>query len=125
MASVRKLLDTPSYIVPQSGLETAILVSETERALNCIVIEIGMEQNGNSDSAYEQVVIAQSVWATVWTIGVLGFDFRRGLGIFLLTTVSRTALGPTQPPIQWIPGFLYLGVKRPELEADHSSPSSA
>jgi hypothetical protein len=60
-----------------------------------------------------------------WTIGVLGFDFRRGLGIFLFTTVSRTALGPTQPPMQWVPGALSLGVKRPEREADHSPPSSA
>jgi hypothetical protein len=34
------------------------------------------------------------------TIGVLGFDSRQGLGIFLFTTASRTALGPTQPPIQ-------------------------
>jgi hypothetical protein len=31
-------------------------------------------------------------------IGVLGFDSRRGLGIFLFTTASRTALGPNQPP---------------------------
>jgi hypothetical protein len=31
------------------------------------------------------------------------------LGIFLFTTVSRTALGPTQPPIQWIPRALSLG----------------
>jgi hypothetical protein len=46
-------------------------------------------------------VIAQSVQrrATDWTIGVLGFDFRRGLGNFLFTTASRTALEPTQPPI--------------------------
>jgi hypothetical protein len=45
-------------------------------------------------------VRAQSVqrWATGWTIGVLWFDSRRGLGIFLFTTASRTALGPTQPP---------------------------
>jgi len=41
------------------------------------------------------------------TIGVLGFDFWRGLGIFLFTTVSRTSLGPTQPPIQWVPGVLF------------------
>jgi hypothetical protein len=28
--------------------------------------------------------------------------FPAGLGIFSFTTASRTALGPTQPPIQWI-----------------------
>jgi hypothetical protein len=60
-----------------------------------------------------------------WTIGVLGFDSRRRLGIFLFTTASRTALGPTQPPIQLVPGALSLGVKRPGREADHSPPSSA
>jgi hypothetical protein len=31
----------------------------------------------------------------------------------------------TQPPIQWVPGTLSLGVKRPGREADHSPPSSA
>jgi hypothetical protein len=72
-------------------------------------------------------MIAQSVqrWVTAWKIGVLGFDSRRGMGIFLFTTVSKTALGPTQPPIQWVPAVLSLGVKRPGREADHSPPSSA
>jgi len=28
-------------------------------------------------------------------------------------------------PIQWVPGALSLGVKRPDREADHLSPSSA
>jgi hypothetical protein len=37
----------------------------------------------------------------------------------------RTALGPTQPHIQWVPGALSLGVKRPWREADHSPPPSA
>jgi hypothetical protein len=57
--------------------------------------------------------------------GVLGFDSRRGLGIFLFTTVSRTALVPTQPPIQWVPVALSLGVKRPGRADDNSPPSSA
>jgi hypothetical protein len=39
--------------------------------------------------------------------------------------VTRTALGPTKPPIQWITGSFSLGVKRPGREADHSPPSSA
>jgi hypothetical protein len=57
--------------------------------------------------------------------GVLWFGFRRGLGIFLFTTASRTTLGPTQPPIQWVPGALSLKVKRPGREANHLPPSSA
>jgi hypothetical protein len=47
------------------------------------------------------------------------------VGIFFLTTASRTVLGPTQPPLQWVLGALTLGVKRPGREADHSPPSSA
>jgi hypothetical protein len=58
-------------------------------------------------------------------MGVLGFDSRCGLGILLFTTVSRTALGLTQPPMKWVPGALSMGVKWPEREADHSPPSSA
>jgi hypothetical protein len=45
------------------------------------------------------LVGVQEVRATGWTIGVLGFDSRREVGIFLFTTASRTALGPTQPPL--------------------------
>jgi hypothetical protein len=60
-----------------------------------------------------------------WMIGVLGFDSRRRLGIFLSTTASRKALGPTQPPIKWVPGALSLGIERLGREADHSHPSSA
>jgi hypothetical protein len=64
-------------------------------------------------------------WAKGWTIGVLGFDSRRGLGIFLFTTASRTALGPTRSPIKRVPGVLSLEVKWQGHEADHSSPSTA
>jgi hypothetical protein len=41
-----------------------------------------------------------------------------GAGIFLFTILSIMALGSTQPPIQWVPGALSLGVERPEREAD-------
>jgi hypothetical protein len=51
--------------------------------------------------------------------------FPAGLGIFLFNTSSTTALGPTQPPIKWVPGALSLGVKRLGREADHSPSSSA
>jgi hypothetical protein len=58
-------------------------------------------------------------------VGRSVFDSRQGLGIFFVATVSRPALGPKQSPIQWILGSLFLGVKRPGREADHSPPSSA
>jgi len=47
------------------------------------------------------------------------------MGFLLLTTMSRLALGPTQPPIQWVPGALSMGVKQPGHKADHSPLSSA
>jgi hypothetical protein len=56
---------------------------------------------------------------------MFGVRIPAGLGIFHFDTVSRPALGPTHPPMQWVPGALSLGVKRPECEADHSPPSSA
>jgi hypothetical protein len=53
-----------------------------------------------------------------WTIRVLGFNSQHKPGIFLFTTVSRTALRPTQPPIQW---GSFPGGKA----ADHSHQSTA
>jgi hypothetical protein len=38
---------------------------------------------------------------------------------------SRPSLGFTKSPVQWVPGALFPGLKRPGREADHSPPTSA
>jgi hypothetical protein len=62
--------------------------------------------------------------ATGYSLGGRGSIPGKGK-ISLHSTASRLVLGPTQSPIQWIPGVLFPGVKRPGREADHSPPSSA
>jgi hypothetical protein len=89
--------------------------------------EILLFHNDERIQKYRGVVTAQLIyhWATSWMIGVLGFNSWQGFGIFLFTIVFRTALEPTQPPIQWVPGALSLQVKQLGHEADHSPLSSA
>ena len=43
---------------------------------------------------------------------------------YVFSETSGPALGPTQPPIQWAPRALSMGVKRPGREGHHSSLSS-
>jgi hypothetical protein len=45
--------------------------------------------------------------------------------IFLLFTLSISALKTTQAPIQWVPVDISPGIKRLGREADHSPPTSA
>jgi hypothetical protein len=54
--------------------------------------------------------------------GGVGVQVSVGSRIFF--TSSRSDLGSTQPPIQWVPGALSPGVKQPDREADHSRPPS-
>jgi hypothetical protein len=58
--------------------------------------------------------------ATGYELDDGGVGVRALIGSRMFSTSSRPALGPTQPPIQWVPG-----VKRPGREADRSSPTTA
>jgi hypothetical protein len=46
--------------------------------------------------------------------------------MFPVAAVSRPVQGPTQSPVQWVPGGPFPGAKaRPGRDAGHSPPSSA
>jgi hypothetical protein len=118
-----KVLDTPSYVIclvlcvsriRPSGLLRFRISSATMNPFRCFGRTLWTGSWGGS------VSIGPRLGA-----GRPGFVSRQGLEIFLLATASRPALGPTQPPIKWIPGILSPGLKRQRREADHSPPSSA
>ena len=64
--------------------------------------------------------IAQSVIATRYRLDCLGIESRWGR---YFPHPSRPTLGPTQPPIQWVPG-LFRGVRQLGHGVDHPHPSS-
>jgi hypothetical protein len=64
--------------------------------------------------------ISTGLWA-----GRPDVDSRNGQGFFLFLTAPRPAVGSTQPPIQWEPGALFLRLKWPGRETNHSSTSGA
>jgi hypothetical protein len=53
------------------------------------------------------------------------FDSLHEQDISLHCTPFRPGVGPTQPPLQWVPGSLSLGLKRSGREANHASLCSA
>jgi len=81
----------------------------------CVVVWCFVKHRDDMPVAYQAIYLldfgSTFLW---WTIGWSGFESQRGLEIFLFDTMTRPALGPKQPPIQWVPGALSLGVKRPE-----------
>jgi hypothetical protein len=60
-----------------------------------------------------------------WTIGVLGFDSRRGAWNFSLHHCVQNGSGAHPASYPMDTGGSFPGVKRPGREADHSPPSSA
>jgi hypothetical protein len=66
------------------------------------------------------------VTATGYGLEGRGVGVRVPLGVNIFSASSGPALGPIQPPIQWVLGVLSPGEKQlPELESEHSPPTSA
>jgi hypothetical protein len=65
--------------------------------------------------------------ATGYGLDDRGVGVRVPVGARIFTSPCRPdrLWGPTQFPIQWVPGILSLGIKVPGREADHSPPTSA
>ena len=57
--------------------------------------------------------------ATCYRMDSPGFESQQGQEIFLFHRWFSPAMGPTQPPNQWVAGFI------PGRDDDHSSPSGA
>jgi hypothetical protein len=59
-----------------------------------------------------------NIVSRLWT------DDRGSIFLQVRASTSRPVLGPTQPPLQWVPVVLSPGIKRSGRVADHSPQSS-
>jgi hypothetical protein len=110
-------------------------ISKWERTVSYVVVQSRthsfLHHHNNKGKYLFTVHIRISNSGTVqrYSVGLRAgdrrFDSRQGLGIFLFNTASRPVLGPTHPPIQWVPWVLSLQLKRPGCESHQSPPSSA
>jgi hypothetical protein len=102
--------------------------------LRCVVLYDWKNRNTNRKRGNKEINKKENVdklktsQYSVWMqIGLQGFDPQQRQRIFLVASASRPALGPSQPPIQWVPGgsFPPRVKSRPGSDVDHSPPSSA
>jgi hypothetical protein len=98
--------------------ETAVTLSITTRCINPKT-EFNTSNRILSRSRDSSVGIA-----TGYGLGGRSSIPYRGK-IFMFSTASRPALGPTQPSIQWVSEAISTEVRRQEHETDGSFPSSA
>jgi hypothetical protein len=64
--------------------------------------------------------IVSILTATAWITKDLWFESQQGQEFFSSKKCTKLALGPTQPPIEWVLRALSLGVRQLGHEADHS-----
>jgi hypothetical protein len=69
-------------------------------------------QFGRVDGEEGSRVAQYSAWLRTGRPGDIGSIPGKDERIFPLASVSRPALGPTQPPVQWVPAALFPRVKR-------------
>jgi hypothetical protein len=87
--------------------------------LSITFIDRNTIQKYNVISAPLNSVIHYTVQFHVTILNFGSFPCRGNDGILLFATASIPALGPTQPPIQWVPRALTPGVKWRKRETDH------
>jgi hypothetical protein len=131
LVSVRGLVDPRAIVrlelsgqlktpVASSRVEpmTFRLVAEFRSQLCYLVPQVGRKYYGiimgrSHVSARLSAIIVHSV--DVFPLSLIGARYYRKY---------RPMLGPTQPPVQWVPAAISPGVKRQGRESDHSSPTS-
>jgi hypothetical protein len=76
-------------------------------------------------------VLSEKRWCSRYSNQVAGsstdescFGFRKAEEISFFFKISHSTFGPTHSQNQCVTGAMFLGLKRPEWEAVHSSPSS-
>jgi hypothetical protein len=90
-------------------------------------------QGGGGGKTIKFVSVLERRWsrdssfgiATGYVLDDRGVGVRVPVGSRIFSMSSRSAVGPTQPPIQWVPEALSPGEKRPGREAGHSPATSA
>jgi hypothetical protein len=121
---IGKVVSISLHIWPLKQLEefrlNVFLDDHTKRCRNNLIFSLY-----RSNMKEPELLSRYSDEAMIWNAEESGFDSRQEQEIFLFSIMFRPALGPTQPPIQWISGALSPGVERLGREPDHSPPSCA
>jgi hypothetical protein len=113
---------SPKHLVPYKLLQSASCLDKFfDRvqlwAIVNIVMNFRFHISQRTCSAYEcSKVYIKSPGSSIsivsnYGLDDWGFNPQQGQRIFLFASVSRLALRPTQPPIQWVLGVPSLGVK--------------
>jgi len=110
----------PEALNKHQSIVRIVIGAQNAKPIHQIKTSFASKPSGRGDSYYYYWAgIAQSV------LRLIGVRFSVGMGNFLFEIMTRPALEPTQPPIQWILGALSLGIKAPGSETDHSPRSIA